>query len=720
MKHSCSCGGMCQCRLARRSRRALFPALGSPLCVGLLAALSCVGLGCSSDSPASDATSSGAPGASGASGSNTASRAGSGNTSNGNGGDAPGSTSGAPSSTPSIPVPDGGMTAPEATTTLDVTDAPSLGEIKYIPNRSSVRLYLPGVNGAHDYRVFAVADGVKVLKADSGKEHVDGADIYCAGWRQRNQCNNDEILPITYHNELLDMPNCLADIIDRRPNVPTELMQSMEIDGVAPNTTLIVEALDRQCPFPGLFGTTHKDVHIEVAGVGPDTVPAVVNDKSYSLSLMPATFPLRTEDEIRAQYGSMILNGQGPNQPVFDPKDPAFPESPYVRLAMPAPADDPVVLARSVIKVSPTGTAKLPEGFTDKDLFEDFEDTSDQPKLLRTVDPANDVLGVGTHFNTYLIKNWVLYDISNEFSDFSINRGHLNMVFGDPFQGSMSLQAMYPRARPSHFPTDEGKYLHITYEVQRIETTRRYENLALCGSDTAGETYQADGTLAAAPLPRPGFMNEDGTHPTNTLGWNCLTLVARGEGYGYLPGGDIMSHSDTSLKITVVRTHPAPAKDHYDEKSLDEYTTAFGPTQEGPYPRRWQRQVDGSQKPSGVWLDDQQNTWQKTRFDVFVRRNRIVIYVEGEPRICQELDPSSITMSDVAVGFWHILYHTSAEFTEMRAGGFSANTQTDQHHLLHNTPFADWRSYDNVGIRENVALPDGFDASRCAPAVGSP
>jgi len=631
------------------------------------------------------------------------------------GGSSSASTGGAPANMPSIPVPDGGKPADQGTTNLKLTDAPALGDVHVIPNRSSVRLYLPGVSGAHDYRVFAVKDGVTV-SIDNKREHVDGADIYCAGLRQRNQCTDDEILPIKYNNALLDMPKCGAFDTDRRPNVPAQLMQTMEIDGVAPDTTLVVEAIDRQCPFPGLFGPNHRDVHIEVAGVGPDTVPAVVNNKSYTLQLMPATFPVRTEAEIRAQYGSMILNGQGPNQPTFDTSSPAFPESPYVRLAQPAEADDPVVLARSVIKVSPTGTSKLPAGFTDKDLFEDFEDESDQPVLLRTKDLANDVLGVGTQFNTYLTKKMVLYDISNEFSDFSINRGHLNMVFGDPFQGSMSLQAMYPRARPSHLPTEADKYLHITYEVQRNETPRRYENLALCGSDTVGDTYVGD-TPKAAPLPRPGFMNEDGTHPTNTLGWNCLTVVARGSGYERIDGGgDLDSHSDTSAKITVVRTHPAPAKDKYDEKSLDEYTTAFGPTQDGPYPIRWERQQDANGKLTGVWLDDQTNIWQKTRFDVFVRRNRIVIYVEGEPRICQELDPTAMTMAETAVGFWHILYHTSAEFTEMRADGFSANPQTDQHHLLHNTPFADWRSYDNVGIQEDVALPAGFDAKRCYPA----
>ncbi len=666
---------------------------------GVLGLALCGGLACSSNDPKAD---SGTGGKSGA---------GSGST----GGGKPSSGGGAPATIPEIPVPDGGKPAPVADTALKLPDAPALGAINYIPNRSSVRLYLPGVAGAHDYRVFAEKDGVEVTVADT-REHVAGADIYCAGLRQRNQCTDDAILPVKYNNKLLDMPKCEEYSPDRRPNVPTQLMQTMEIDGLDAKTTLIVEAIDRQCPFPGIFGTVHKDIKVANVDIGSAMEQATVNGKSYSLKLLPDTFPLRTESEIVKDYGSMILNGQGPNQPALSPSDPGFPESPFIRAGHPAPADDPVVLARSVVSVTPTGSDALPDGFTDQDFFDGFQDDTDQPKLLRTDDTANEVLGQ-TNISVYQNAKWLFYDIANEFSDFSINRGHLNMVFGDPYQDSMSLQAMYPKARPVKVPSDADKYLYVTYEVQRDESPRRYENFALCGSDKPGETYVGD-AIKAAPLPRPGFMNEEGTHPTNTLGWNCLTLVARGAGYGAVEGGDIKGHSDTSLKITVVRSHPAPAPGEYDAETLDKYTTAFGPTQEGPFPLRWERQVDASGKPSGVWLDDQTHIWQKARFDVFVRRDRVVIYVEGQQRICQNLDPTSMTMAEAAVGFWHILYHTSAEFTEIRRGDASDNPQTAQAHIMHNTPFADWRGYDNVGIREDIALPASFDKSVCLPAKG--
>jgi hypothetical protein len=43
----------------------------------------------------------------------------------------------------------------------------------------------------------------------------------------------------------------------------------------------------------------------------------------------------------------------------------------------------------------------------------------------------------------------------------------------------------------------------------------------------------------------------------------------------------------------------------------------------------------------------------------------------------------------------------------------SDDPSTGQHHIMHNVPFGDQRSYDNVGFQEDVPLPPGdFDASR--------
>jgi hypothetical protein len=613
-----------------------------------------------------------------------------------------------PITTPVIPVPDGGIEAPAATTDLELPPAADLGTVKYIPNRSSVVLYLPGVDGARDYRVFAVEDGVKVLLKD-GAEHVDGATLNCAGLRPRNQCDDGSILPIKYNEERLDLPVCQDPPSDRRPSIPAQLMQTLEVDDVKPDTVLVVEAVDRMCPFPGLWGTAHHDEPLGASDIGSPMADVVVDGNPYTIKRRADGYSVYTEQEIRATYGSMILNGQSPNWPTFDKNSPDYPESPYIRQAHPAPAEDPVVLARAVIKVSPTGTAKPIDGFEADDYFDDFEDESDQPVKIRDTDIAADV--VGMHVNVFEMKKWIVYDVGNPWQQAFVNRGQLNMLFGDPSQGSMSLQAIYPK-RAVQLPTDPDTYLRVTYEVQRNETPRRYDNVALCGAEKAGETYDGE-TPKEAPGPRPGFMGDVDTARSSALGWNCVYFVPRGAGYGPMDGGDVKSHPDSSLKITVIKAHPAPSAADYDKVKIAEYATGFGPTQDTTYPRQYFRQVDDGGKISGMWMDDELHTWQKTRFDMFIRRDRVVIYVKGQQRICQNMTSSPLTMAEGALGFWHVLYHTSAEHIEITRGLAGDNPLTGQRHLIWNTPWADQRAYDNVGFKENVGLPDNFDAARC-------
>lgn len=632
----------------------------------------------------------------------------------------PGGDDVAPDPTTVTP-PDAEDPTPSDVTVEGLSPAPALTGVQYVPNRSSVRLYLPVVDGAKDYRVFAIEDGVVVSFDEDEREHVAGGTLHCAGWTQRNQCSETARLPITYNNEYLDMPAC-GNEAGRSPHVPTTVKRTLDVIGLKPNTTLVVEAIDRLCPFPGLFGVEHDDVRLgfgDISGVDRDgdgnyTANIVVNDQHYNVKAFEKTFPVRTEAEIRAQYGSMILNGQGPNLPSMDPSSPGFPKSPYIGSSQPAPVNDPKVLARAIIVVSPSGSSSLPDGFDEDDFFDDFEDDDDQPTLVQnpgTFFPA--WVGYGDESRTKLFRTskWNMYDLSNEFSQMFVNRGQLHTVMGDPAQNTMTVQAMYPR-RVVHLPDASDRYLHVTYEVQHEETARRYENFTLCGSSTPGMTY-ADDKPRSPPIAMPGFMNDTDTKHTSPLGWNCLYLIPRGSGFEPLPGGDGPYHSDTTLRVTVVDEHPAPTSFESYYTPITEHAKSFGPNQDTPFPRQWGRQINAQKQMSGPLLDDQLNIWQHTKFDVFVRRDRVVIYVNGEARVCSNFADKPLTMAEGALGLWNVLYHTSAEFTEMRAGGYSGIPASGQHHIFNNTPFASQRSWDNIGIRENVQLPEGFDEARC-------
>jgi hypothetical protein len=72
-------------------------------------------------------------------------------------------------------------------------------------------------------------------------------------------------------------------------------------------------------------------------------------------------------------------------------------------------------------------------------------------------------------------------------------------------------------------------------------------------------------------------------------------------------------------------------------------------------------------------------------------------------------------MAEGAIGLWSVLYHSSAEFSEMRAHDVTARPLTGQHHILHNTPFATAIQWDNLGFREDARAPTDFDPGRCLP-----
>jgi hypothetical protein len=106
-------------------------------------------------------------------------------------------------------------------------------------------------------------------------------------------------------------------------------VQQVQVDGLNGKTTLVVEAIDGLCPFPGAFGARHHEIGCENDGRPMST--ASYQGQSVRWETCPKTFPIRTESEIRKDYGSLIINGQG-----AAPKPPAG-ESPYKNVALPAP-----------------------------------------------------------------------------------------------------------------------------------------------------------------------------------------------------------------------------------------------------------------------------------------------------------------------------------------------------------------------------------------------
>jgi hypothetical protein len=441
------------------------------------------------------------------------------------------------------------------------------------------------------------------------------------------------------------------------PAGPRELLRVIEVAGLNGATRVVVEALSKPCPFAGAVGQTHADVTADNPEID---APA------------KGVFSFFTEAEIREKYGSMIFNGHGPS----------------TKPGQPAAAVAPPVLARTAIKLAPLGTTGKAPTAT---FFEDFG-----PDPIVFVQAVSDG-GRTQNGRLYQNSKFSFYTYGADQSQFFIDRGRLHMVVADWGQDIMASNIAYPRKPVA---LGENDYLHVTYEVASNSTSRRYWWLHLCGAEIPGATMDAQGKLKGSIIVTPFFMEDDGKNPS-VEGWNCLQIFPR-QGWPFdLPPGNtrpeseirVMTNRAGNLGLSnVVNVSPA------------QYDADVGPPS-------WFRQRDAQGKLVAPILDDQQLIAPRTRFDVFVSRNRVVLYANGTQRLCNDLGTKGkLTMAEGALGFGQVLYHSAAERQEFDRDFWD---RKGQRYYLENTPFVDERTWDNVGYEEHVPLPSNFDAGPC-------
>jgi hypothetical protein len=518
---------------------------------------------------------------------------------------------------------------------LPWTDAPELGEVSFVPNLDSVILHLPAVAGAVDYRAFVLDEEVS-LEVEGETERVLGATVHCAGYRQ--------------HNDAWDGTR--------------ELLRRLEVTGLSGEVRIVVEAIDTACPFPGVIAREHRDVD-------------VVNYALPEEELI--TFPIVTADEVRASYGSLILNGHRASDDV----------------AQPAPDVAPRVLARTTILLEPNpAAAPAPTSL----VFDGFDDDADQPAFVE------DLEGLGRSQRAKLFQNsdWSFYTYGAEHAEFSIDRGRLNTIVADWAQDIFATNVVYPK-RPASL--DDSEYLHAHFEVASNATQRRYWWFFLCGEEELGQTLDADGKLMGNIIQTSFFYQPDGRNPS-VEAWNCLQVFARDGWPTPLAPTNTRPESDVRVMVNIAGE---PEREGVVNVSPDQYECC------GISPG-WFRRMDGDGNLGAPVLDDHMLVAPNTRYDFWVRRDRVVMYVNGEQALCNDFPNVPLSMAEAAVGFGQVLYHSAAERVEFFR---DYNLRDGQRYLIENTPYVDHRGWDNLGYDEGVAEPPDFDESACFVFDGS-
>jgi hypothetical protein len=529
---------------------------------------------------------------------------------------------------------DGSPTAPndELGGVHEWVEAPNLGTVTVEANRDSAILVLPAFSGAKDYRAFRLPQGVVVDVDDQGRERVDNTVIYCAGERQRNT-----------------------------KATAAEVMTRLEVGDVQEPTTFVIEALDSLCPFTGVVGSKHQDVKV---------------DNTELAAAERVDFSIYTEAEVKAKYGSLIVNGHG--------KGP--------KLGGQADAVAPKILARTTIKVTPKSRTTPPVAT----FFDDFL-TDDQPVLVGAVSDG----GRAQAPKRYQNGKWNFYTYGAIASQTFISRGMLHTVLADWEQDIFSTNVAYPKRVVN---LSDTTYTHITFEVPTNATQRRYWWLVMCGAATPGATLDENGALKGSIIQTPFFMQSDGLNPS-VEGWNCLQIFPRdGWPFGLAPSNK-RPESDLSIRVNVAGGG-ATNRTNVRDVTPNQYGG-------GGNPNGWYRTRSSSGSLNGPMLDDQMLIAPRTHYDIYVRRDRVIIFVNGQQKVCNIFPNAKLTMAEGALGFGQVLYHTSYERREFL---YDFNDRTGQVYYLNNTPFVDSRSWDNLGFGEGVSLPSSFDAGPCYTA----
>lgn len=644
------------------------------------------------------------------------------------------------------------------------TAAPAMSGVTMVQNRDSVIIQVPAVPNARDFRV--LVQPTSVSANSNGTESVSGGTQFCAGIRQhqartRFVADNATLFPYFFwNNGDKDSPTneVPPNFYSAPPNpwswfdLDTPPLQQIEVTGVTANMTVTVEALDRLCPFPGAIGRLHEDI---LLSQGPDTQHPG-NPWLDATSIV--TFPIVTKDEVIAKYGSLIINGQGwaggPNVQANPPEQPPF--------AQPAAPNPPLVLARATVAIAPLAAPPPPPaGF-----FDDFANAND---IFHTLPVPNWTYPRYPSGGELILQNskWTIYGNGftccsptagmdgQGYADAYVENGALHTTLADQAQGVFSEITMIPR-KAAHL--SGTNYLHVTYEVNSFATNRRYWVVSLCGSGVAGQTLDSTGTIKEQIVHSTFFYGTTGMSPS-TAGWNCLQIFNRyGNSWAFgnwesmhnLTGGrppvppnkglydlaDYIYNTIPSIAdptktaaytvhpesdVVVLINKPIPKANLPEVGGANEQvvqSAATSPVNVSPLQLdnpasevAWFYKVDANGNPIAPILDDQQLVSPRTKYDLYIRNNRIIMYVNGKSTLCNDFTTPTTTLNiaDAAVGFHQVLYHTSAEYEER----FVGPDQGGAYHYRYNTPWLDQRTWDNIGFEENVSAPSDFNPATC-------
>lgn len=592
---------------------------------------------------------------------------------------------------------------------------PSVPDVRVKRIRDSIIVSVANVAGAADYRAYIVDSNVTFTDVN-GATQPRGATIACAGYRQQ-----------TFQSEVVNGTHS------------RQLLQVIELPGfmTAGDYTVVVEAIASPCPFVGL--PSQRDTQITIKNDGSTTVYHRADANAYGYTGIPLT-QFRSFDTVKREYGNVILNGQGAS---IDFRQRA--RAPYIGRVVP-PNDpqipsDPVVIARSALRVEMPAVTSLPVvDVGPRSLFDDFSrDEGAAPSAMRQ-SPDYGMYNSFTLNPTFQLNTWVFWsrymqgadrtpgvasdDMWSEQALSSVQAfskgGRLYTTFGDSAQDVGGSLGFASQVAPVVEVGGEG-YVHSAFRVNVEATHRRYWWWVICGGQTSAEVYDSTKKqYNIRPLVFETTFSPGGNNPSvpdgrtlesanvgdNAVGVakECLSITeeARPVDPTRTDGGD---QSGATLRAQI---HPAN-KTHG--------IIGLGNNLSDPEPNSvtglgFRYRIGANGERQGMSLAPYDQLTPAT-FDVYVRPDRVVLYVNDRLEFCVDLTPRPLTMRYAMITYGDLLYHSSIEWQEVSDSSAYKNPQMYQ--MLLNSPVATSRVWDFIGHSDHVGLPADFDPAVCRP-----
>jgi hypothetical protein len=594
-------------------------------------------------------------------------------------------------------LPKHALAATWATLPGSLTGKPSISDIAVLNRRDALIVYVPAVKGAADYRAYILDNNVTITANAQPRDAV----IACAGYRQRYRRNINMLLPGGNYET---------------PSTDRELIQAIEVPGLVKdgNYTVIVEAIASPCPFPGV--TAHTTA----------SIPRWPNLESFTV---------RGFDDVRSLYGNEILNGQGSALSDYKKStDGILPDEP---LGQPVPPNsttipaDPVVIARSALQVTRPAADEALNGpifdLGENAVFDDFATDGIMTSLTQGQRGLGYGFGVSGKFNDWFFWTMRVQPAfkpnSTEIEDPTNPKavqvwqrhGRLYTEFGDMAQDVMG-GVYFASTKTLPLQLDTSQYVHSMFRVDSGATGRRYWHWLMCGAETRDELVDpATHIPRIQPVGTAFFQEPQGINPSSDIDGEpltsyhkkeCLNLIQVGGEWIFGPPPNTQpgwfDEPHSKLHAFINPEGSSQGVINLKTTGIDDYdTNATGGM-------AWR--INSKKQPTGTMFEPFDQQAPLTHYDVFVRQDRVIFYINGRQAWCADLSDRPLTMKYGLIAYGSVLYHSGAENMEAYLNGKGGT-----YHYVMNTPWSDTRVWDAVSHSEKIGIPTqfAFDPAAC-------